>query len=58
MFVCVCRMQGRGEKVPKPSVIASLSTASFWSEHQLASREMTPISRGDKGGELKDTLRG
>lgn len=53
MFVCVCRMQGRrevrGEKVPKPSVTASLSTASFWSEHQLASREMTPISRGIKG---------
>lgn len=61
--VCVCRMQGgregrRDATVPKPSVIASLSTARPGSGHQSASPQITPISRGAEGEELKDSLRG
>ena len=52
------RREGRDEKVPKSSVLASPSTARPWSEDQLASPEITPISRGDEGEELKDTLLG
>lgn len=60
---CVCRMQGgregrRDATVPKPSVIASLSTARPGSGHQSASPQITPISRGAEGEELKDSLRG
>lgn len=58
VFVYVCRMQarreGRDERAPEPSVIASLSTARPWSEHQLESPGRAPIARGDEGEELRD----